>query len=137
MWWHFFQRYDRLVRVSNGLFELMSQKGLSQIIITRHISDVLAGFIQLSFAQLKKPTASTATATTTTTTPSNDDNSTNDGSSNSDDFVMTPEMYETLKQHQAEFEEKLKAIIEKVIFLSCSSESICILSALTSMNEFT
>ena len=108
MWWHFFQRYDRLVRVSNGLFDLMSQKGLSQIIITRHIGDVLAGFIQLSFAQLKKPS-------TTTMTPSSDDNSTNDGSSNSDDFVMTPEMYETLKQHQAEFEEKLKAIIEKVI----------------------
>ena len=134
MWWHFFQRYDRLVRVSNGLFELMSQKGLSQIIITRHIGDVLAGFIQLSFAQLKKPSTTT---TTTTTTPSSDDNSTNDGSSNSDDFVMTPEMYETLKQHQAEFEEKLKAIIEKVIFLSCSSESICILSVLTSKNEFT
>ena len=129
MWWHFFQRYDRLVRVSNGLFELMSQKGLSQIIITRHIGDVLAGFIQLSFAQLKKPSTTT---TATTMTPSSDDNSTNDGSSNSDDFVMTPEMYETLKQHQAEFEEKLKAIIEKVIFLSCSSESICILSVLTS-----
>ena len=134
MWWHLFQRYDRLVRVSNGLFDLMSQKGLSQIIITRHIGDVLAGFIQLSFAQLKKPSTTT---TATTMTPSCDDNSTNDGSSNSDDFVMTPEMYETLKQHQAEFEEKLKAIIEKVIFLSCSSESICILSALTSMNEFT
>ena len=112
MWWHFFQRYDRLVRVSNGLFDLMSQKGLSQIIITRHIGDVLAGFIQLSFAQLKKPSTTT---TATTMTPSSDDNSTNDGSSNSDDFVMTPEMYETLKQHQAEFEEKLKAIIEKVI----------------------
>jgi hypothetical protein len=35
------------VHVSGSLFALLSQRSLSQVVITRHVGDVLAAFIQV------------------------------------------------------------------------------------------
>ena len=120
---NFLQKYNRLVHVSNCLGDLMSQKTLSQILITRHIGDILAAYIQLSFAPLKKPSAVVQNPVDETTDdqksidePSIDE--TSDDSKPVEDkseFVMTNELFERFTRDQADFGARLKSIIEKVI----------------------
>ncbi len=95
---NFHQKYNRLVHVSNCLGDVMSNKNLSQIIITRHVGDVLAAYIQLSYAPLKKPTEA----------------SPSDENVDKSEFVMTQELFNRFTQDQKHFEARLKSLIEKV-----------------------
>ena len=94
----FHQKYNRLVHVSNSLSDLMSNKNLSQIVITRHVGDVLAAYIQLSHAPLKKPTEA----------------SPSDENVDKPEFVMTQDLFERFTRDQKHFDARLKSLIEKV-----------------------
>ena len=49
------EMHERLVKCTKKLLDLAENQGLSQIILTKHLGDVLAALIQLSSAPMKKP----------------------------------------------------------------------------------
>ena len=79
------QSHERLVKTTKSLLKLLENPTLSQIILTKHLGDILASLIQLSSAPLKKP---------------------DDERKENSDFVMTTEKYEELSKEQAYFKGK-------------------------------
>ena len=73
--------------------KLLDHDGLATIVFTRHLGDLMAALIQLSFAPLKKPNPETKS---------------------SGDFVMTEELYQTLSSEQQRFKEELYRIINRI-----------------------
>ena len=90
--------HDRIVKCTKNLLGLIDISSLNQIILGKHLGDLLAALIQLSYAPLKKPTESQESSA--------------DGKSNG--FVMTPEAYENLKSEQDYFKENLMSVVDKV-----------------------
>lgn len=67
------------------------------MIITKQLGDMLASFIQLSHAPLKKPSSSTSS-----------------NQSGNEDFVMTEEMYVDLANDQKKFRIMLQKLVQMV-----------------------
>jgi hypothetical protein len=107
----------------------MSQPTLSQILITRHLGDILAAYIQLSSAPLKKPSPLDQKSVDQTSVDqkpidetsvdqkSVDETSVDQKSGDEkSEFVMTSELFDRFTRDQADFGARLKSIIEKVNF---------------------
>ena len=74
--------------------------GLAEIILERHLEDLLASLIQLGHRPLQKP---------------NDDQSLKvDANQCMSTYIMTEDRYETLLANQANFQTHLKNVLEKV-----------------------
>ena len=76
---------------------MVDVSSLNQIILTKHLGDLLASLIQLSQAPLKKPVEDNVSA-----------------EQDSNEFIMTPEKYDDLMAEQDYFKEKLMFIVDKV-----------------------
>jgi hypothetical protein len=117
----------------------MTQPTLSQILITRHLGDILAAYIQVSSAPLKKPSTVDQKSVDQTSVeqksvdetsfdqkPINEtsldqksvDETSVDQKSGDEksEFVMTSELFDRFTRDQADFGARLKSIIEKVNF---------------------
>jgi hypothetical protein len=105
----------------------MSQPTLSQILITRHLGDILAAYIQLSSAPLKKPSpvdqksvdqtsVDQKSVDQTSVDQKSVDETSGDQKSGDEksEFVMTSELFDRFTRDQADFGARLKTIIEKV-----------------------
>ena len=91
--------HERIVNCTKNIVELANVPSLNQIIVSKHLGDLLAALIQLSQAPLKKPIENTS-------------NENSNESSNG--FIMTPEKYEILKCEQENFKENLMTMVDKV-----------------------
>ncbi|XP_047107369.1 transport and Golgi organization protein 6 homolog isoform X1 [Schistocerca piceifrons] len=113
----FLQKYERLAAVTRGLLVCAENPSLRQIIVSHHLGDLMAALSQLSFVPLKKPAepppqASTTVVATTTVAATavvassgseaaqRETNSTN---GQSEEFVMTPELWVRLQRDRSQF----------------------------------
>ena len=87
------EKHQRLVNTTLELLELMEESTLSQILLTKHLGDILAILIQLSSAPLKKPSAE----------PEEEGK-----------FHMSQDKYDKLIQEQRDFKDKLLGILNKI-----------------------
>ena len=87
--------HERIVNCTKNIVELANVPSLNQIIVSKHLGDLLAALIQLSQAPLKKPIENTSNESST-------------------GFIMTPEKYEILKCEQENFKENLMTMVDKV-----------------------
>ena len=94
------EKHQRLVKTMLELLELIEEPTLSQIVLTKHLGDILAILIQLSSAPLKKPSSQG---------PEETANTTGEGK-----FHMTQDMYDKFVKEQQEFKEKLLRIVTKI-----------------------
>ena len=90
-----FQKHNRLVQTTTCLLQLIKEPTIGQIILTKHLGDVLAILIQLSSAPLKKP-------------------SEGDKIENDDKYHMTKEKYEVFVQEQKTFKEQMLDIVSNI-----------------------
>ena len=90
--------HDRIVTCTKNLLSLVDISSLNQIVLGKHLGDLLAALIQLSYAPLKKPTESQEAS----------------ADEKSNGFVMTPEAYEKLKSEQEYFKQNLMTVVDKV-----------------------
>ncbi|TRY61857.1 hypothetical protein TCAL_11238 [Tigriopus californicus] len=92
---HIDQKYWKLVSVAKGLLTLVEEPLLSEVILSKHLGDMLAMFIQLGYAPLKKPNPPNV-------------------STQPKEYVMTPERFDQLTQDQAFFRTELNRILDKL-----------------------
>jgi len=96
------EMHDRLVLCTKELLDLATNPGLSQMILTKHLGDVLAALIQLSSAPLKKAKEISETSEVEIETFVKEE------------FVMTQEKYEELVKEQSYFTNELQKMVDKV-----------------------
>ena len=93
------RKHSRLVAVTRFLLDLAaSSPRLGNIVLSKHLGDVLAALVQLGHAPLMKPKKEADAA----------------AAMSDDKFVMTPEKYEALRKEQAYFGGQLIRILDKV-----------------------
>ena len=92
--------HQRIVLCTEKLLDLIDAPNLNQIILGKHLGDLLAALIQLSHGPLKKPS-------------DEDDDEKKVGVGNAE-FVMTKEKYNQLKTQQDFFKEELMKIVDRV-----------------------
>ncbi len=97
------EMHQRLVFCSKHFLDLLEVKDLRQILLTKHLGDVLASLIQLSSAPLKKPQPSETM-----------ENDLKKCEESSDEFVMTQDKYDEFCQSQDLFKKHLHGVIDKV-----------------------
>jgi len=98
------ERYKQLVFTLESLLELKNSRSLSTLIITKHLSDILCGLIQVSYAPLMKPN---------TEKQSNEEDEQKSIEVNDDAFVMTENLYERLSNDQKRFKSELEGMLNK------------------------
>ena len=91
--------HQRIVTCTEKLLDLIDAPNLNQIILGKHLGDILAALIQLGHGPLKKP--------------SEEEENNKNGDENAK-FVMTKEKYDQLKTQQDFFKEELMKIVDRV-----------------------
>ena len=91
--------HQRIVTCTEKLLDLIDAPNLNQIILGKHLGDILAALIQLGHGPLKKP--------------SEEEEKNKNGDENAK-FVMTQEKYDQLKTQQDFFKEELMKIVDRV-----------------------
>ena len=90
------EKHQRLVNTMLELLELIEEPTISQIVLTKHLGDILAILIQLSSAPLKKPSPEPEETVA-------------EGK-----FHMTQDKYNEFVKEQHDFKEKLLRIVTKI-----------------------
>lgn len=90
------QKYECICCIIRVLLCLYEESTLHSLIIPQHLGDILSGLCQLSFAPLKKPVE------------------TNSDRKNSDDFVMTTELWNRLQSDRKIFQQHLDRLVSRI-----------------------
>jgi len=98
-------KYKRLVYTLESLLDLAQHRSLSQLIMTKHLGDVLAALVQIGYAPIKKPDKDK--------TPPKDIDLNHVGHQEEEEFVMTEQLYDRLANDQVKYKKELEKIVEK------------------------
>jgi len=97
-------QYKQLVFTLDALLDLAHHRSLSTLVLTKHMSDILASLVQVSFAPLMKPSPATSES-------SNQAEIEIDPTE--DKFVMTEDLFKRLSADQERYRKELTRLTQK------------------------
>eukprot|EP00088_Acartia_fossae_P066531 TRINITY_DN8255_c0_g1_i2.p1 TRINITY_DN8255_c0_g1~~TRINITY_DN8255_c0_g1_i2.p1 ORF type:complete len:1085 (-),score=304.99 TRINITY_DN8255_c0_g1_i2:578-3832(-) len=102
------EQYKQLVFTLDALLDLATHRNLSALVLTKHMSDILASLVQISHAPLMKPVEKEKEEATST-----EEKSDLKMDSSEDKFVMTEDLYARLTADQQRYRKELDRMLVK------------------------
>jgi len=101
-------QYKQLVFTLDALLDLAHHRSLSTLVLTKHMSDILASLVQISYAPLMKPSLPQESQTCDSSNEAQIEIDTTE-----DKFVMTEDLFKRLSADQERYRKELTRLTEK------------------------